>query len=106
MFLERVLPIIKFDFRIALFSLAAKGANLWLDTSSVNAAIVNAYESACYKYPWDSATKSRKKRNANLNSNGQSGGPCAVYRSSPVSLSKAVKNDAELEGMRNCHLRY
>ncbi|XP_070024553.1 aminopeptidase P2 [Nicotiana tabacum] len=86
-------------------SLAAKGANLWLDTSSVNAAIVNAYESACYKYPWNSATKSRRKKTANLDSNGQSGGPCAVYRSSPVSLRKAVKNDAELEGMRNCHLR-
>ncbi|KAK4378963.1 hypothetical protein RND71_000825 [Anisodus tanguticus] len=86
-------------------SLAAKGANLWLDTSSVNAAIVNAYESACYKYPWNSASKSRKKRTANLDSNGQSWGPCAVYMSSPVSLSKAVKNDAKLEGMRNCHLR-
>ncbi|PHT63186.1 hypothetical protein T459_32995 [Capsicum annuum] len=86
-------------------SLAAKGANLWLDTSSVNAAIANAYEAACYKYPWNSATKSRKKRTANLDSNGQSGGPCAVYRSSPVALSKAVKNDSELEGMRNCHLR-
>ncbi|CAN4108747.1 unnamed protein product [Withania somnifera] len=86
-------------------SLAAKGANLWLDTSSVNAAIVNAHESACYKYPWNSATKSRKKGTANLDSNGQSGGPCAVYRSSPVSLSKAIRNDAELEGMRNFHLR-
>lgn len=97
--------MIKFDSRISLFSLAAKGANLWLDTSSVNAAIVNAYESACYKYPWNSATKSRRKKTVNLDSDGQSGGPCAVYRSSPVSLRKAVKNDAELEGMRNCHLR-
>lgn len=38
-------------------------------------------------------------------SDGQPSGPTAVYRSSPIALAKALKNDAELEGMRNAHLR-
>lgn len=42
---------------------------------------------------------------AYLGSNGQSGGPSTFYRSSPISLAKAVKNHAELEGMRSSHLR-
>ncbi|XP_027107686.1 aminopeptidase P2-like isoform X1 [Coffea arabica] len=81
-------------------SLAERGAGLWLDTSSINAAIVNTYRSACDKY-----FSGRGYQNEIERSNGESSGRYAVYRSSPVSLAKAVKNDAELEGMRNCHLR-
>lgn len=81
-------------------SLAARGGGLWLDTSSINAAIVNTYRSACDKY-----FSERGHQNETERSNGESSGPCAVYRSSPISLAKAVKNDAELEGMRNSHLR-
>ncbi|KAL0413106.1 UNVERIFIED_CONTAM: Aminopeptidase P2 [Sesamum radiatum] len=84
-------------------SLALKGACLWLDTSSVSAAIVNTFKSACDKYISTAGVNSNKK--AVLNGpDGQSCGPSVVYRSSPVSLAKAVKNEAELEGMRNCHL--
>ncbi|KAL1831946.1 hypothetical protein ACET3Z_001597 [Daucus carota] len=83
-------------------SLAAKGAHLWLDTSSVNAAIASTYAAACDEYSGGVGSKT-KVRNSTT---GHSGGPpAAIYRPSPVSLSKSLKNPAELEGMRNSHLR-
>lgn len=70
-----------------------------MDTSSVSAAIVNTYKSACDKYSGTAGI-------VNINNPGyKSCGPDAVYKSSPISLAKAVKNEAELEGMRNSHLR-
>lgn len=78
-------------------SLAARGAHLWLDTSSVNAAIESTYATACNKFLESSGSKSKGK---NL-----SGAPSVWCKSSPVSLAKAVKNHAELEGMCNSHLR-
>ncbi|CBI36798.3 unnamed protein product, partial [Vitis vinifera] len=63
-------------------NLAAKGAHLWLDTSS-----------------------RKNKSEAYGVANGQSGVPTGVYKISPILLAKAVKNQAELEGMRNSHLR-
>ncbi|KAI7745417.1 hypothetical protein M8C21_016570 [Ambrosia artemisiifolia] len=78
-------------------SLAARGAHLWLDTSSVNAAISSTYATACDKYL---ETNGSKNKGNNL-----SGAPTALCKSSPVSLAKAVKNHAELEGMRSSHLR-
>ncbi|KAL8237413.1 hypothetical protein R6Q59_018494 [Mikania micrantha] len=78
-------------------SLATKGAHLWLDTSSVNAAISSTYATACDTYL---GKLGRKSKESNL-----SGAPTALFKSSPVSLAKAVKNHAELEGMRNAHLR-
>ncbi|XP_071725503.1 aminopeptidase P2 [Rutidosis leptorrhynchoides] len=78
-------------------SLAARGAHLWLDTASVNAAIASTYASACDKYLQSVGSKSKGK---NI-----SGAPGALCKSSPISLAKAVKNHAELEGMRDSHLR-
>lgn len=86
-------------------SLAAQGAKVWLDASSVNAAIVNTYNSACEKYYESLENKRKSKTEAYDDSNGWSEGPTGIYRLSPVSLAKALKNDAELEGMRSCHLR-
>ncbi|XP_054800899.1 aminopeptidase P2 isoform X1 [Prosopis cineraria] len=83
-------------------SLAAKGVSLWLDTSSVNAAIVNAYKAACDKYYHIQGTKQKARIDG---SSGNMNGPTAVRKFSPVSLAKAIKNESELEGMRNCHLR-
>ncbi|CAI9303350.1 unnamed protein product [Lactuca saligna] len=80
-------------------SLAARGAHLWLDTSSVNAAIVSTYATACDKF-LEGLGNNSKSKGKNL-----SGAPSAFCKSSPISLAKAVKNDAELEGMRNSHLR-
>ncbi|KAM3752684.1 hypothetical protein ACB098_03G038000 [Castanea mollissima] len=86
-------------------SLAAQGTHLWLDTSSVNAAIANTYKSACDKYMGSLGNKTKGQSKIYDSSNDQSGGPTGVYGLSPISLAKAVKNHAELEGMRNSHLR-
>ncbi|XP_039140309.1 aminopeptidase P2 [Dioscorea cayenensis subsp. rotundata] len=71
-----------------LESLAAEGAKLWLDSSTMNAAVVNIYKSAC-----------------DINGRFVEKGLAGLYRASPVSIAKAVKNESELEGMRNSHLR-
>lgn len=86
-------------------SLAAQGTHLWLDTSSVNAAIANTYKSACEKYTGSLGNKTKGENKIYDNSNVQSGRPTGVHRLSPISLAKAVKNHAELEGMQNSHLR-
>lgn len=87
-------------------SLAIRGAHLWLDTASVNAAIVNTYKYACERY-FESLEKKSKKgqKNAENGSSSRSGGPAGLRRASPIALAKAVKNEAELEGMCNSHLR-
>ncbi|MFS7986651.1 putative hydrolase [Helianthus anomalus] len=77
--------------------LAARGGHLWLDTSSINAAISSTYATACDKYTETNGSK-RKGKNSSV-------APTALCKSSPVSLAKAVKNHAELKGMRNSHLR-
>ncbi|XP_068647791.1 aminopeptidase P2 [Aristolochia californica] len=82
-------------------SLVAEGGKLWLDTSSVNAAILHAYQSACDRYYQRHDRKSKSTEVPNFPSEGPSG----VYKVSPVTLAKAIKNRAEIEGMRNSHLR-
>ncbi|XP_059645968.1 aminopeptidase P2 [Cornus florida] len=86
-------------------SLAEKGSYVWLDTSSVNAAIVNTYESACDRYFGNFENTRKNKTMSYDGSSSQSVGPTGIYRMSPISMAKAVKNDAELEGMCNSHLR-
>lgn len=81
----------------AVEKLAAEGACLLIDKSTVNVAIVNSFKSV--------ADKRRNKSKSYGSSNGQLDGPTAVYQSSPISLAKALKNPAEIEGMRNAHLR-
>lgn len=86
--------------------LAASGAKLWLDPSSVNAAIVSIFKSACDKHN----RKTRKGENKEVvasikNQDIQAEGPFGLYKVSPVTMAKAVKNRAEIEGMRNSHLR-
>ncbi|KAK7397207.1 hypothetical protein VNO78_18374 [Psophocarpus tetragonolobus] len=85
--------------------LATRGASLWLDTSSVNAAIVNAYTAACDRYYQNREKKHKTRTNGFDKSIEHSDVPFAVHKVSPVSLAKAIKNESELEGMRNCHLR-
>ncbi|XP_024019004.1 probable Xaa-Pro aminopeptidase P [Morus notabilis] len=84
-------------------SLAAQGARLWLDRSSVNAAIVNTYTAACEKQYKHIEKTNKSQKNVDLN--GWSTAPAGIYKASPVSLAKAIKTAAELEGMQNCHLR-
>lgn len=85
--------------------MAAQGASLWLDSSSVNAAIVNAYRAACDRYYRNRENKNKTRTNGFDGSIDHSDVPFAVHKVSPVSLAKAIKNESELEGMRNCHLR-
>ncbi|KAJ9131448.1 hypothetical protein P3X46_035105 [Hevea brasiliensis] len=86
-------------------SLAARGVELWLDPSSVNAAIVNTYKSACDRHLENLGSKNDSMTKIYDGSNGQSWGPSGVYKASPISLAKALKNPAELQGMRDSHLR-
>uniref|UniRef100_A0A452YGM1 Creatinase N-terminal domain-containing protein n=1 Tax=Aegilops tauschii subsp. strangulata TaxID=200361 RepID=A0A452YGM1_AEGTS len=92
--------------------LAEKGAKLWLDSSSVNAAIVSVFRSGCDRYMRkrgkterqigkeassdDPTTKKRGVQNMELN---------GLYKASPVTLAKSVKNESEIRGMKNSHLR-
>ncbi|MQL95792.1 hypothetical protein Taro_028464, partial [Colocasia esculenta] len=90
-------------------SLAAQGAKLWLDTSTVNAAIFSKFKSACDRHVTNLKKKTKAKVQEKLqvheNNNSAISGPCGFYSASPVTFAKALKNGAELEGMRNCHLR-
>ncbi|XP_037462240.1 aminopeptidase P2-like [Triticum dicoccoides] len=86
--------------------LAEKGAKLWLDSSSVNAAIVSVFRSGCDRYMGKRGKTGRqigKKASSddprqNMELNG-------LYKGSPVTLAKSVKNEAEIRGMKNSHLR-
>lgn len=86
-------------------NLAARGAALWLDTSSVNAAIVNAYKAACDRCYQNYESKHKTESKGFDRSIANSDVPIAVQKSSPVSLAKAIKNETELKGMQDCHLR-
>ncbi|KAL2942087.1 Aminopeptidase P2 [Bienertia sinuspersici] len=81
-------------------NLAVEGAHLLIDASSVNAAIVNAFNSAAKSHD----RKEHKSKSYNSSDSGFDVAT-AVYRSSPISTAKALKNHAEIEGMRNSHLR-
>ncbi|XP_010935071.1 aminopeptidase P2 [Elaeis guineensis] len=94
-------------------SLAAQGAKLWLDTSSVNAALVSRFKSACNKHLAKFENKARDKVDwetspdmaPNKHQDARIEGPSGLYKPSPVILAKAVKNKAEIDGMRSCHFR-
>lgn len=86
--------------------MAAEGAHLWLDTSSVNAAIVETYKAACDKYLMNRGSRGKTKNKQYFESGSLPVGPSGVYMRCPVSLAKALKNPSELEGMQNSHLRY
>ncbi|XP_021859471.1 aminopeptidase P2 [Spinacia oleracea] len=82
----------------AVENLAVEGAHLLIDREAVNAAIVNTFKST-------SNNKKEHKSKSYGRSNGGVNGAAAVYRNSPISMAKALKNHAEIEGMRNSHLR-
>ncbi|WVZ62377.1 hypothetical protein U9M48_012135 [Paspalum notatum var. saurae] len=92
--------------------LAEKGAKLWLDSSSVNAAIVTAFKSSWNRHikkkaagkqigEKEASSDERTTRGPGVQSEALN----AVYNVSPVTLAKSVKNEAEIEGMKNSHLR-
>ncbi|KAG0542107.1 hypothetical protein BDA96_02G074900 [Sorghum bicolor] len=93
--------------------LAEKGAKLWLDSSSVNAAIITAFKSSCDRCMKKKGKTGKKVEEKEASSDDpiigdpgvQNGVISAVYNVSPVALAKSVKNDAEIEGMKSSHLR-
>eukprot|EP00252_Welwitschia_mirabilis_P023369 TRINITY_DN6584_c0_g1_i1.p1 TRINITY_DN6584_c0_g1~~TRINITY_DN6584_c0_g1_i1.p1 ORF type:complete len:717 (-),score=142.42 TRINITY_DN6584_c0_g1_i1:201-2351(-) len=92
--------------------LAENGARLWLDAATINAAIVNAFEIGCNDYS-EKLAKREKKIRKGLNkmatkesfSRVDAEGPLVIYKTSPIAIAKGIKNEAELEGTRNAHLR-
>lgn len=75
-------PIVKLydysDFKKRLHKYAKRKTKIWLDHTSINQWIVSLVS---------------KKKSA------------VIFKESPVTLFKAVKNETELEGFRNCHIR-
>lgn len=97
-----------------MLRLAERGAKLWLDSSSVNAAIVTAFKSSCDRHMKKKGKAGKKVGEKQASSDEpttrgsdvQNGALNTVYNVSPVTLAKSVKNEAEIEGMKNSHLRY
>jgi len=80
-----------------------------LDSARVSVAIKNAFDDACAQYYEDLETARSKKRGSKGRSTAdreELDGPAALHRPSPIGIAKAIKNEAELEGMRQAHLRY
>lgn len=85
-----------------------------MDASSINSAIVSRFKSACNKHLSKFEKKARDKVDQetspdmapNKHQDTWIEGPTGLYKLSPVTLAKAVKNKAEIDGMRGCHLRY
>ncbi|MCL7032820.1 hypothetical protein MKW94_000046 [Papaver nudicaule] len=86
-------------------SLAKQGRQLWLDTSRVNAAIVSTYRFGKNRASGDIGDKGQVRAERHDRSDGHTGRPAGLCRVSPITSAKAVKNYAELQGMRNSHLR-
>ncbi|KAJ7526661.1 hypothetical protein O6H91_16G017600 [Diphasiastrum complanatum] len=82
-----------------ILRLAEKGSQLWLDAGNVSVAINNAFSAACRRFY--EASKGKNKRTGVKDSEG----PAVIHRPSPIALSKAVKNVAEIEGLKQAHLR-
>ena len=81
--------------------MAGRRVKLWLDKSTVNAAIASKFKSACDK----NLPKVGTNMNNRIGHLTSMDDPSVYYRISPVTQAKALKNEAELEGMRSSHLR-
>lgn len=93
--------------------LAHDGQKLWLDPSKVSVAVIDSFNDACSQYYEELKTEEGKMADAagpaektgDVVNIKEANGPAAIYRLSPVGLAKALKNAAELEGMKQAHLR-
>lgn len=79
----------------------------------MNAAIVTAFKSSCDRRMkkkgkvWKKVGEKEASLDKPTTSPGvEDGALNAVFNVSPVTLAKSVKNEAEIEGMKNSHLRY
>ncbi|CAI5492359.1 unnamed protein product [Closterium sp. Naga37s-1] len=105
------------------------GARLWLDPSSASSAVLCSVEAACAQYYEQRASgkggfggkkgkkgeKGEKKSKEGKGGKGKEErggaggeeveGPAVLSRTTPISLAKALKNESEIEGMKNAHIR-
>ncbi|CAM6120396.1 unnamed protein product [Calypogeia fissa] len=91
---------------------ALDGHKLWLDPSKVSVAVIDSFNDACSKYYADLKSAEGQELDPDTAEKvGEGGftqecnGPAAIYRLSPLGIAKALKNAAELEGMKQAHLR-
>ena len=86
-------------------ALAAAGKALWVDPEKVSAALVAAAEEAAAGDGQGPAKKAKTSKTQTLSSAKSSKRKIVVEGASPIPLAKAIKNDAEIEGMVEAHLR-
>jgi Xaa-Pro aminopeptidase len=95
---------------------AVAGRRVWADPAKVSLALFDAVEEAAGEGAVAARAKSRRRGDNNSSSKkaaspsqsapGAAARPAPLLEStSPISMAKAVKNGAELEGMREAHLR-
>ena len=90
---------------------AAAGARLWVDAEKVSMALVAAAEGAAGAPPaegGEAASPPAKKRKAAKHAAAASAAASAATVKegvSPIPLAKAIKNEVELAGMVEAHLR-
>lgn len=75
----------------------------------MSVAIIDAFNDTCANYYADLKSAEAREVDSNIAEKvniQEANGPAAIYRLSPVGLAKALKNAAELEGMKQAHLRY
>ncbi len=87
---------------------AAAGRRVWADPAKVSLALFDAVEDAS----GDAAGRAKARRRGEKKPASPSSAPAAAPRplpvlegASPIAMAKAIKNAAELEGMREAHLR-
>ncbi|CAM6126647.1 unnamed protein product [Calypogeia fissa] len=92
---------------LTLGLVALDGHKLWLDPSKVSVAIIDSFNDACLKYYADLKSAEGQELDPDTAEKVREGGitqecngPAAIYRLSPLSIAKALKNAAELEGMK------
>lgn len=90
-------------------ALAAAGKSLWVDPEKVSAALVAAAEDAAADAAAEapsSAKKAKTEASGEKKTRGANKKKTVVVEgASPIPLAKAIKNDAEIAGMVEAHLR-
>ncbi|CAI5464864.1 unnamed protein product [Closterium sp. Yama58-4] len=108
---------------------AMDGARLWLDPASASSAVLCSVEAACAQFYEQRASgkggfggkkgkkgeKGEKKSKEGKGGKGREErgggggeeveGPAVLSHTTPISLAKALKNESEIEGMKNAHIR-
>ena len=84
-------------------ALAAAGKSLWVDPEKVSAALVAAAEEAASGL--DAAPGASKRAKTDPGEPKRREKKTVVEGASPIPLAKAIKNDAEIAGMVEAHLR-